>query len=132
MRVVQPDDRASFTDVAATLKRVSAALAESGVHVEAVTRETDDVAHAILKQTRDRSADLVIMRTHGRAGVERAVLGSVTQRVLAESGVPVVLMRPGGRRLGHIRKLLVPIDGSEDAPLNVETDTPAEPVSATV
>jgi nucleotide-binding universal stress UspA family protein len=89
--------------------------------VEAVTRESDDVAHAILQQSRDQSADLVIMRTHGRAGVERAVLGSVTQRVLAESGVPVMLMRPGGRRLGHIRKLLVPIDGSPGGSLALGT-----------
>jgi nucleotide-binding universal stress UspA family protein len=121
MRVVQPDDRASFKDGAATLKRISAEVAESGVHVEAVTRESDDVAHAILRQSRDQSADLVIMRTHGRAGVERAVLGSVTQRVLAESGVPVMLMRPGGRRLGHIRKLLVPIDGSPGGSLALGT-----------
>jgi nucleotide-binding universal stress UspA family protein len=112
MRVVQPGDAVSFRDISATLERIKAELAESGVRVDAVTCQRDDVAHAILQQSRDESADLVIMRTHGRAGVERAVLGSVTQRVLAESRMPVILMRPGGRRLSHIRKLLVPIDGS--------------------
>src|SRR6185295_7114178 len=49
---------------------------------------------------------------HGRSGISRAVLGSVTQAVLANSRVPVVLVRPGGRRLDHLRSLLVPVDGS--------------------
>jgi nucleotide-binding universal stress UspA family protein len=31
---------------------------------------------------------------------------------VSESGLPVVLLRPGGRRITHLRKLLVPIDGS--------------------
>jgi pimeloyl-ACP methyl ester carboxylesterase len=65
-----------------------------------------DIAEEILQQIRALPADLVIMRTHGRVGLERAVLGSVTQRVLAERRAPVMLMRPGERRISHIRKLL--------------------------
>jgi hypothetical protein len=56
----------------------------------------------------------VIVRTHGRMGIERAVLGSVTQEVLAGSRVPIMLLRPGGRRISHINKLLVPVDPAWD------------------
>ena len=75
-------------------------------------REGGDVADEVVQQSRAQGADLIIMRTHGRVGLGRAVLGSVTQRVLAESRVPVVLLRPGDRRISQIRKLLVPMDGS--------------------
>ena len=47
-----------------------------------------------------------------RVGLGRSRSGRRHASVLAESGVPVLLLRPGGRRITHVRKLLVPIDGS--------------------
>jgi nucleotide-binding universal stress UspA family protein len=61
------------------------------------------------------------MRTHGRAGLERAVMGSVTQTVLAATQVPIMLMRPGGRRISQFRKLLVPVDGSPGGAMALAT-----------
>jgi nucleotide-binding universal stress UspA family protein len=103
--------RTAFDETAEALKRIAEELASGGVEVESIVRR-GEVVDEILQVCREQAADLIVMRTHGRAGVSRAVLGSVTQRVVAESGVPVVLLRPGGRRITHIRKLLVPIDGS--------------------
>jgi nucleotide-binding universal stress UspA family protein len=45
---------------------------------------------AILDYLDDHDIDLVVMGTHGRTGVTRAVLGSVTERVLRLSDVPMV------------------------------------------
>ncbi|HLZ28117.1 MAG TPA: universal stress protein [Chloroflexota bacterium] len=104
-------ERTAFDETAQALNRVAAELASGGVEVEALV-QGGDVVDEILQACREQAADLVVMRTHGRAGVSRAVLGSVTQRVVAECGVPVMLLRPGGRRITHLRKLLVPIDGS--------------------
>jgi nucleotide-binding universal stress UspA family protein len=116
LRVLQPHDltaaRDAFEEASDTLKRIGNELAGGDLHVATAIREGDDVVDEILQQTRAQRADLIVMRTHGRVGIERAVLGSVTQRVLAESGVPVLLLRPGERRISRIRKLLVPIDGS--------------------
>ena len=39
--------------------------------------------------------DLVFMASHGRRGLSRLIAGSVTQRVLAYSPVPVMVYRPG-------------------------------------
>jgi nucleotide-binding universal stress UspA family protein len=39
-------------------------------------------------------ADLVVMATHGRTGLRRAVLGSVAGAVLASGSVPVLLVSP--------------------------------------
>jgi nucleotide-binding universal stress UspA family protein len=41
-----------------------------------------------------------------------AVLGSVAERVVAASPVPVLLLRPGGRAMTALRTILVPVDGS--------------------
>jgi nucleotide-binding universal stress UspA family protein len=54
------------------------------------------------------------MRTRGRAGLERAVFGSVAEEVLKETDLPLLLVRPGGRRLTRVRRLMVPVDGSAD------------------
>jgi nucleotide-binding universal stress UspA family protein len=101
----------SRQELSAELSRIAAELAGAGLVVQAVVREGEP-ADEILGEVKARSADLVIMRTHGRSGLGRAVLGSVTERILKASVVPVVLLRPGGRRVSHLRTLLVPVDGS--------------------
>ena len=98
-------------EVTAQLSRVAEELAGSGLQVHSVVREGEP-ADEILDEMKVQGADLVIMRTHGRSGLGRAVLGSVSERVLKASGVPVVLLRPGGRRVSHLGTLLVPVDGS--------------------
>jgi nucleotide-binding universal stress UspA family protein len=39
-------------------------------------------------------ADLVVMSTHGRTGLEQLILGSVTAKVVARAGCPVLSIRP--------------------------------------
>jgi nucleotide-binding universal stress UspA family protein len=45
----------------------------------------------ILEQVRVGSHDLVVMGTHGHTGIERVLIGSVTERVLRRSPVPVLV-----------------------------------------
>lgn len=47
----------------------------------------------ILDYARDNGIDLIIMGTHGRSGIERALLGSVTERVLRLADQPVLTVR---------------------------------------
>lgn len=53
----------------------------------------DSPARAILETARRREADLIVMGTHGRSGLSRVMLGSVTERVLRESDRPVLTIR---------------------------------------
>ena len=46
------------------------------------------------------SVDLIAMSTHGRSGVSRWVLGSVTDKVLHAGDVPVLVVRAAGRTKG--------------------------------
>ena len=107
-------ERTAFDETAEALKRIADELASGDVEVEALVRR-GEVVEEILQACREQAADLIVMRTHGRVGLGRAVLGSVTQRVLAESGVRLCCCASGGRQITHLRKLLVPIDGSPRA-----------------
>jgi nucleotide-binding universal stress UspA family protein len=66
------------------------------------------VAHAIADRT-----DLIAMATHGRSGLKRLLMGSVTERVLRQSPVPLLACRPGSRMEGWTH--VVALDGSSRA-----------------
>jgi len=69
-------------------------------------------------------ADVVAMATHGRGGLERALLGSVTQDVLATTSVPVLLVRPGGHEMTKLAVILVPVDESPGGALALASAVP--------
>ena len=73
------------------------------------------VATNLVKQARKIGADLVIMTTHGRGGLERAWLGSVTDQLIRRIGIPVMVIRPAdGVAAPDVQpsEILVPLDGS--------------------
>ncbi|MGB3936690.1 MAG: universal stress protein [Burkholderiales bacterium] len=56
------------------------------------------VADAVIAQAKRWRADLIVMGTHGRRGLQRALVGSDAELVVRYSPVPVLLVPPGGRR----------------------------------
>ncbi|EMA59117.1 universal stress protein [Halorubrum lipolyticum] len=85
--------------------------------VEAVTEVLQGgVAETIAAYADEYEADLVAMPTRGRTGFDRLLLGSTTERVVRESTVPVLSIRPDGEPVRYpYRNVLVPTDGSERA-----------------
>lgn len=69
-------------------------------------------AEVILQQVDERGADLLVMRTRGRGGLSRAVLGSVTESIVERSPRPVLLLPPQARPATQLRLIVVPVDGS--------------------
>jgi nucleotide-binding universal stress UspA family protein len=106
-----PEAEASGNEAAEKLTRVARELAGNGVRVESAVRP-GQAADEIVQQVQEQAADLVIMRTRGRSGIPRAVTGSVAERLLSRSDVPIAMLRPGGRRMDRIAEILVPVDGS--------------------
>lgn len=55
----------------------------------------------ILKYAEKNKVDLIIMSTHGRSGISRWAFGSVTDRVVRHSTIPVLIVTPAGCRTGQ-------------------------------
>lgn len=51
------------------------------------------VSRAILDVAREQGAQMIVMTTHGRSGLGRALLGSVAQAVAQQAAVPVLLIK---------------------------------------
>jgi nucleotide-binding universal stress UspA family protein len=64
-----------------------------GLRVSVFVR-VGEPAQGIVLAAADRSADLVVMATHGRTGLRRAVLGSVAGEVVRSGATPVLLVHP--------------------------------------
>lgn len=75
------------------LSAAKEAAAGSGVAVETVLIENALPADAIIATAKARGCDLIAMASHGRRGLGRLVLGSVTSEVLAHSETPVLVVR---------------------------------------
>ena len=53
-----------------------------------------DPAHEIIQYAQEEKIDLIIMGTHGRKGLEKALFGSVAEKVVKNSPVPVLTVNP--------------------------------------
>ena len=76
------------------LTSLAAELEERGYNVTTEVR-VGLVADQIEAVAENRGVDLVIMATHGRAGVGRLIFGSVAERSLRQTPVPLMLVHPG-------------------------------------
>jgi len=56
--------------------------------------ETGVPYNRIVARAEEEKADLIVMSTHGRTGFEQIMLGSVTAKVVARAGCPVLTIRP--------------------------------------
>jgi nucleotide-binding universal stress UspA family protein len=56
--------------------------------------EVGEPTESIISTCDEEEIDLVVMATRGRGGLKRAVLGSVTDKVVREPGTPVLVIRP--------------------------------------
>ncbi|WP_290815402.1 ferredoxin Fer, partial [Halovivax sp.] len=89
---------------------------DRGVDVTtAVLEEREGVHRTILEYAEDHDVDLVVMGTYGRTGLDRYLIGSVAERTLRESPVPVVTVDEATSVERDLERILVPSDGSAGA-----------------
>jgi|694.fasta_scaffold36995_4 nucleotide-binding universal stress UspA family protein len=87
-------------------------LEEAGFRVEAYVGD-GDAAGTILQLAATVQADLIAMTTHGHSGFVRWALGSVAERIVSETALPVFLVREATALPGDkLHRILVPLDGS--------------------
>jgi len=87
--------------------------AEFGIEVQSLLCEGDP-AEVILDVAQGKKADLIVLGTYGRKGLNRLLMGSVTSHVIAEAQTDVlVVKKPCTECTGEYRSILVPFDGSD-------------------
>ena len=89
-----------FAQHAAAIKRhaskilgqVAGAAKLVGVACDTVQVEDDHPYHAIIKTAREKGCDAIVMASHGRSGISAVLLGSVTNKVLTHTDIPVLVV----------------------------------------
>ncbi len=105
--LVETIEKATRTHLESIKKRAE----KEGVTCETITHEGEEPYRYIVQETSKLKADLIIMGRHGRAGIKRLMMGSVTARVIGHSECNV-LVAPRAAVL-ECRKILIATDGSE-------------------
>lgn len=90
-------------------------LKEAGFSVSSTVYEGDP-APFIVTEAAKVSETLIVMSTHGRSGITRWVMGSVTDKVLQATNDPMLIVRskeaePAAQEL-ELKDIIVPLDGS--------------------
>ncbi len=81
------------------LAKVKSDLAKEGISKVSMEVMVGKPADLISETAKKVGADLVIIATHGHTGISKWVFGSVADRVVHYSQVPVMVIRPEGCRL---------------------------------
>lgn len=85
---------AATAEANAALDATKSAVAQAGVtDVSTMVGEGHAVHDGIQRAVESTGADLIVIGSHGRRGLEKLVLGSVTQKVLSVARVPVLVVR---------------------------------------
>lgn len=104
------------------LRDIAGRLRDEGVKTE-FKATIGHPATEILRVAEQEKCGLIAMSTHGRNPIGRAILGSVTDRVIHSSTLPVLAVTPEKAKMYEEREgvaltsVLVPLDGSEFAEL---------------
>ena len=123
---VYPEDQIEEMKTGA-LDQIKGLVKDSELNWEAVV-ETGPVSSSLCRLAVEKQADLAIVCTHGRTGLKRLFLGSVTERLLRTIACPLLVVTPpekAGRMEKHFKgfgfkQILVGCDFSEDSRRAVE------------
>jgi nucleotide-binding universal stress UspA family protein len=78
---------------ASVLDRAASAAKQAGVPCDTIDVQDVQPYEAIIATATDRGCDLIVMASHGSGGLSAVVLGSVTNKVLTHTKVPVLVVQ---------------------------------------
>ena len=103
----------------AKMERHNSRTNNKGIPLKSVFRRNVSAANAILEYIEEEPHDLIIMNTHGKSGLKNLIYGSVTEKVVRLSPIPVVTFHTPPESL-NIRRILAPVDFSDNSKKGVE------------
>lgn len=84
---------AATAEANAAIKATKTVFEKAGVPVDTLVVESHAAWRGVVDAAESMQADLIVMGSHGRSGLEKLVLGSVTQAVLSHTKLPVLVVR---------------------------------------
>ncbi|MFQ5917795.1 MAG: universal stress protein, partial [Candidatus Binatia bacterium] len=96
------------------LEGVASSLRKDGLTVSSIVHEGYPASFIVSEAERE-PATLIAMSTHGRSGITRWMLGSVSDKVLQAVTTPLLIIRPRQQSLDpevRLNSIIVPLDGS--------------------
>lgn len=84
---------AATAEANAAIKATKLAFEQAAVNVSTSVIESHATWRGVVEAAESLRADLIVMGSHGRSGLEKLVLGSVTQAVLSHTKLPVLVVR---------------------------------------
>lgn len=90
------------------------ALGDASVSIELLDGPTAEMLEGYAQRNR---IDLIVISSHGRGGMSRLTLGSVTDSLIRRTQIPVLVVKPGpsylnARAPAAVKSIVVPLDGS--------------------
>jgi nucleotide-binding universal stress UspA family protein len=92
----EPRGHAHYTEEEAlkALREFVKSSVSSGLNVNTVVRRGTP-AEEIIRYAEQEGVDLIVIATHGRTGLRHIVMGSVAERIVRLSNIPVLSVKPG-------------------------------------
>lgn len=84
---------AATAEANAAIKAARAQFEAAGIAVDSSVVEAHATWRGVVQAAESMKADLIVMGSHGRSGLEKLVLGSVTQAVLSHTHLPLLVVR---------------------------------------
>ncbi|MEW5770907.1 MAG: TSUP family transporter [Pseudomonadota bacterium] len=75
------------------VQRVKDGLHAEGIEIETLVQDGVRAEDVILEQARQRGADLIVVGTHGRTGLQRVLVGSIAERVIGGASSAVLAVK---------------------------------------
>lgn len=74
------------------LESIRAAASKEGISCEVVAHQGEEPYRFIVNEAAKRKADMIIMGSHGRTGLKRLMMGSVTARVIGHAPCKILVV----------------------------------------
>ncbi|MBI5741795.1 MAG: universal stress protein [Nitrospirae bacterium] len=81
------------SDTRQLLEWTKECIVKEGIECETIAHQGEEPAQFIIEEAEKRKADMIVMGSHGRKGLKKILMGSVTQKVLAHTPCSVLVVK---------------------------------------
>ncbi|RJQ14723.1 MAG: universal stress protein [Nitrospiraceae bacterium] len=81
------------SDTRQLLEWTKECIVKEGIECETIARQGEEPAQFIIEEAEKKKVEMIVMGSHGRKGLKKFLMGSVTQKVLAHTPCSVLVVK---------------------------------------